>query len=64
MIFEAVTIAVGILGVVLLFAGLRRLWRRRFISGSLQGFSGVLLIALAILLFALLGNFYIYHRLT
>ncbi len=64
MYYEAIIIAVGVLGLLLLFAGLRRLWRRRFITGSLQGLSGAALITLALLLFALLGNFYIYHRLT
>ncbi len=64
MYLEAAIIIFGGLGLMLLLAGLRRLWKRRFITGSLQGISGALLIAIAAVFFALLGNFYIYHRLT
>lgn len=62
--YEAVITIIGFLGLLFLLAGLRRLWRRRFIAGSLQGLTGLLLIAIAAAFFLVLGNFYIYHRLT
>lgn len=56
--------SVAILGLLFFILGARRLGRRRLITGSLQGVSGLVLLAVAALLFSLLGNFYIYHRLT
>lgn len=60
-----VSIAVlALLGILLFALGLRRLWRRRLITGSLQGLLGLLLIAGAGLTFALALNLYTYQRLT
>lgn len=64
MYLEAIIIAVGLLGLLILALGMRRLWRRRFVTGSLQGVVGLLVVSAALLLMSLLGNFYIYHRLT
>lgn len=64
MTFESIIIIAGFFGLLLIGFGLRRLRRGRFVSGGLQGFSGALLVALAALTFSLLGNFYVYHRLT
>lgn len=64
MYLEIGAVVIGIFGLLLLIAGLRRCWRRRIITGSLQGLSGALLITAAAAFFALLGNFYTYNRLT
>ena len=64
MTFETIIIIAGFFGLLLIGFGLRRLRRGRFVSGGLQGFSGAVLVALAALIFSLLGNFYVYHRLT
>lgn len=63
MYIETSIIIAGALGLLLLFAGVRRLLGRRILTGSAECLSGFLLIAIAALLFSLLGNFYTYHRL-
>ncbi len=59
------TIYIGIgvflvFGGVMLLKGLRRLWRRRLIWGSLQGMTGMLFIALALLAISVAINLYSY----
>jgi hypothetical protein len=64
MLHQAVILAVALLGLFLFAAGLRRLWRRRFISGGLEGMTGLLLMALAAGVFLVLLNLHTYARLT
>lgn len=64
MYYEAAVIITALVGLLLLLAGLRKLSGRRFITGSLQGLTGLLLITISAAFFLLLGNFYTYHRLT
>jgi len=54
----------GLLGVLLLFQGFRRLWNRGIIAGSLEGLSGLVLLLVAVLLVALSINLHTYARLT
>ena len=61
---EAAFAITGLLGLLFLIWGTRRIWRRSFIIGGAQGITGALLVAVASALFALLSNFYIYHRLS
>ncbi len=63
------TIYIGIgvflvLGAVMLLKGLRRLWRRRLVWGSLQGVTGLLFIAGALLAISLAMNLYSYQVFT
>jgi len=60
------TIYIGIgvflvFGAVMLLKGLRRLWRRRLIWGSLQGVTGMLFIAVALLAISVAMNLYSYQ---
>ena len=60
------TIYIGIgvflvFGAVMLLKGLRRLWRRRLIWGSLQGLTGMLFIAVALLAISVAMNLYSYQ---
>lgn len=50
-----------ILGLVLLFKGLHRLWTRRLLRGSLQSLSGLLFVSLAFLAGAIAMNLYTYQ---
>lgn len=50
-----------LLGLWLFIAGLRRVWRRRPISGSLQGLTGMLLLSCAALAIAIAMNLYTYQ---
>jgi hypothetical protein len=52
------------LGVILFVLGIRRLWRRRIVAGSLEGLLGLLLLAVAALMAAISINLYTYDRLT
>jgi len=54
----------GIPGVLLFVLGLRRIWRRKMVSGGLQGLSGALLITLALLLASIIANLHTYLRLN
>ncbi len=59
------TIYIGIgvflvLGGVLTIKGVHRLWRRRFVRGSLQGLAGLLFISLAVLAISIAMNLYTY----
>ena len=60
----SIYIAMGLFllfGIVLLLKGVHRLWRRRFIRGSLQGVTGMLFIALAMLALSLAINLHTYQ---
>lgn len=59
-----ITLGFGLLGSVLFVLGLRRIWRWKMISGSLQGLGGVALISVALLLGAIATNLHTYQRLT
>jgi len=57
-------IAIGIfliLGLVMLLKGIRRVWQRRLILGSLQGVTGLLFIAVALLAVSIAMNLYTYQ---
>ena len=54
----------GLLGILLLFLGIRRFWRRGIIAGSLEGLSGLVLLLVAVLLVAVSVNLHTYARLT
>lgn len=54
----------AVLGVILGFLGIQRVWRRRVVAGSLEGLVGLLLLAVAALMAALSINLYTYDRLT
>src|SRR5512139_883870 len=54
----------GLIGVMVLFQGFRRLWNRGIIAGSLEGLSGLVLLLVAVLLVALSINLHTYARLT
>lgn len=63
------TIYIGIgvflvFGAVMLIKGLRRLWRRRLVWGSLQSLSGMLFIAVALLAISIAMNLYSYQAFT
>jgi len=54
----------ALLGGLLFFYGVRSLWRHRFTAGSLEGLTGLLLLAVAGLLVAVAMNLQTYNRLT
>jgi hypothetical protein len=53
-----------LVGLLLIFAGLRRLWQRRIVTGTLAGTGGLCLISLATAFMLLALNMLTYHRLT
>jgi hypothetical protein len=53
-----------VLGVILFLLGIQRAWRRRVMTGSLEGLVGLLLLAIAALVVAISINLYTYDRLT
>jgi len=57
-------IVFAILGVILFLLGIRRVWRRRVMTGSLEGLIGLLLLAMAALVAAISINLHTYDRLT
>jgi len=57
-------VAIALIGLLLFLMALRRLWGRRLISGTLEGLTGLLLLALSILAGALFINLLTYDRLT
>jgi hypothetical protein len=59
-----VIVTLGLLGSALFVLGLRRIWRWKTLSGSLQGISGVALISLALLVAGITANLHTYQRLT
>ncbi len=54
----------GFLGIILFIMGIRCIWRRRIVAGSLEGLLGLLLFAIAALIVVLSTNLYTYDRLT
>lgn len=52
------------LGVWLSVAGVRRIWRRSALTGSIQGLTGLLSLALAVLVVAIAMNLYTYQVLV
>lgn len=63
MLYQALTVVVAAVGLFLTYAGLRRLWRRRLITGSLQGLTGLLFLAAGVAAFLVLLNLHTYARL-
>lgn len=62
-----VYLIIGVLlvfGLLLLIGGVRRVWRRSPLSGSLQGLTGLLLLSLAALAVAIAMNLYTYQILV
>jgi hypothetical protein len=57
-------IVFAVLGVILFLLGIQRVWRRRVLTGSLEGLVGLLLLAIAALMVAISINLYTYDRLT
>jgi hypothetical protein len=57
-------IVFAVLGVILFLFGIQRVWRRRVLTGSLEGLVGLLLLAIAALMVAISINLYTYDRLT
>jgi hypothetical protein len=57
-------IVFAVLGVILFLLGIQRFWRRRVMTGSLEGLVGLLLLAIAALVVAISINLYTYDRLT
>jgi hypothetical protein len=57
-------IVFALLGVILFILGIQRVWRRRVLTGSLEGVVGLLLLAIAALMAAISINLYTYDRLT
>ena len=57
-------IVFAVLGVILFILGIQRIWRRRVLTGSLEGLVGLLLLAIAALMAAISINLYTYERLT
>jgi hypothetical protein len=56
--------AVAVIGLILAILGFRRLWARGFVVGTLEGLTGLLLLALAALAAAVGLNLRTYDRLT
>jgi hypothetical protein len=63
-IWTIVIAVLGILGTALFVLGLRRLWQRRAITGTVQGLTGLVFIAAAALAYALMLNLHTYRRFT
>src|SRR3990172_1478333 len=61
---EILILIVALLGLLFFLLGLRRLWGRRLILGSLEGLTGLLFIAVSLLAGAILVNLLTYDRLT
>lgn len=61
---QLILIAAAAIGIGLVFFGIRRWRRRRIASGSLQGLSGITMLALSAAGAALLFNVYTYQRLS
>ena len=59
-----IAIALAALGILLLLAGFRRLFHRRFFAAGRAWLGGVVLVAAALLLFGMASNLHTYARLT
>jgi len=64
MIIEIITIIVAVLGILLFLLAIKRLWRRKLVTGSIQGLIGLLLLSLAVLSGSVALNLYTYQQLT
>ncbi len=64
MILELITVIVAVVGILLFLLAIKRLWRRKLITGSLQGLTGLLLLSLAALSGSIALNLYSYQQLT
>jgi len=64
LLVKVAIIVFAVLGVILLFLGIQRVWRRRVMTGSLEGLVGLLLLAIAGVVAAIFINLYTYDRLT
>ena len=51
-------------GLLMFFGGIVKMWRRRPVSGSLQGLTGLVLMCAGIIVLLVGMNLYTYHRLT
>ena len=54
----------ALVGLLLVFSGIRRFWQRRIVTGTLTGTGGLCLISLATAFLLLALNIHTYHRLT
>ena len=54
----------ALVGLLLVFSGIRRFWQRRIVTGTLAGTGGLCLISLATAFLLLALNIHTYHRLT
>jgi hypothetical protein len=63
-LIKIAVIVFAVLGVILFFSGIQRVWRRRVMTGSLEGLVGLLLLAIAAFVIAISVNLNTYHRLT
>ena len=57
-------IVFALLGIILFILGIQRVWRRKILTGNLEGLVGLLLLAIAALTAAISINLYTYDRLT
>lgn len=57
-------LGLALAGIVLVSLGVRRLWRRRLLTGSGLGLGGTVLLAVALLIGVVGAQFYTYRRLT
>jgi hypothetical protein len=64
MTFQVALAILGVIGLILFGLGLRRLWQRRPVTGTLQGLTGLLFMAGAALVYSLMLNLYTYQRFT
>ena len=55
---------IAIIGLLLVFAGIKRFWQRRIISGGLAGTTGLCLMSLAAAVMLVALNIHTYQRLT
>ena len=61
---KAAIIVFAVLGLILFLLGIQRVWRRRVLTGCLEGLVGLLLLAIAALMVAISVNLHTYDRLT
>jgi hypothetical protein len=64
LLVKVAIIVFAVLGIILFLLGIQRFWRRRVVTGSLEGLIGLLLLAIAALVVAIFINLHTYDRLT
>jgi hypothetical protein len=64
LLVKVAIIVLAVLGIILFLLGIQRVWRRRVVTGSLEGLIGLLLLAIAALVVAIFINLHTYDRLT